>query len=47
MKKQPTENQQPDPPPPFFKSWNGWYALVLLNLAALILLVYAFTRYFQ
>ena len=33
--------------PPFFRSWNVWYALVLLTLATLILLFYLFTVKFQ
>jgi hypothetical protein len=34
-------------PPPFGRSWNVLYAVVLLNLALLILLFYAFTRAFS
>lgn len=33
--------------PPFGRSWNVLYAIVLLNLAVLILLFYAFTRAFS
>jgi len=32
---------------PFFKSWNGWYAFVILFLVLLIILFYAFTKYFS
>jgi hypothetical protein len=33
--------------PPIFSSWNYWYALVLLNLAAMITLFYLFTRWYE
>ncbi|MCH7973492.1 MAG: hypothetical protein IH949_06340 [Bacteroidetes bacterium] len=33
--------------PPFFKSWKGWYFLVLGNLAFLIILFYLFTKVFE
>jgi hypothetical protein len=33
-------------PPPFLHKWRNVYALVLAWLALLILLFYAFTRYF-
>lgn len=33
--------------PPFFKSWKGWYLLVVGNLIFLILLFYLFTRYYS
>jgi len=36
-----------DEPPPFGKSWNRLYALVLLNLAALIAAFWAFTHAFE
>jgi hypothetical protein len=32
--------------PPFFRSWKGMYWLVLGNLALMILLFYALTRYY-
>lgn len=34
-------------PPPFFSSWNKLYSLVFLNLVALIVLFYVFTKYFD
>lgn len=34
-------------PPPVFRSWSGWYALVLATLLALIALFYAFTKAFE
>jgi hypothetical protein len=34
-------------PPPFFKSWRGMYALLLVTLAILIILFYLFTIYFS
>jgi hypothetical protein len=34
-------------PPPIGGSWNVLYAIVLLNLALLIALFYAFTRAFS
>ena len=33
--------------PPVFKSWNRFYAAVLINLAVLIILFYTFTRLFE
>jgi hypothetical protein len=33
--------------PPFGRSWATLYALVLLNLALLVLLFYLFTRAFR
>jgi len=33
--------------PPIFSSWNRWYAVVLLNLAVLILLFFLFTKAFE
>lgn len=35
------------PPPPIGKSWPRLYAAVLINLAVLVALFYAFTRYFS
>jgi len=32
---------------PFFKSWTGWYMLVLLVLLGLIVLFYFITKRFQ
>ena len=34
-------------PPPFGRSWRTLYAVVLVNLAALTVLFYLFTRYFK
>ncbi|HZM14385.1 MAG TPA: hypothetical protein VFE28_00155 [Candidatus Krumholzibacteria bacterium] len=34
-------------PPPIGRSWNRLYAAVLVNLALLILLFYAFTKAFS
>ena len=34
-------------PPPFGRSWNFLYAIVIVNLALLILLFYAFTKAFS
>lgn len=31
---------------PLFKSWNGWYWLVILFLVALIIFFYFFTKMF-
>jgi len=33
--------------PPLFSSWNRLYAVVLLNLAVLIVLFYLFTKAFE
>ena len=33
-------------PPPVGGSWRNLYAVVLLNLAALVVLFYLFTRFF-
>lgn len=48
MKKEfnPPESQIEEPPP-VFQSWNGWYALVLATLLALMALFYAFTKAFE
>ena len=37
----------PDEPPPFLGSWKRVYTAVLLYLATLIALFYAFTRIFS
>jgi hypothetical protein len=42
-----TDERGGEEPPPFGGSWTVLYALVLLNLLALILLFYAFTRAFS
>lgn len=38
---------QLDPPPPIGKTWRRLYAAVLINLAVLILIFYAFTKAFE
>jgi hypothetical protein len=35
-----------EPPPPVGGSWRTLYAIVLANLAALVVLFYLFTRHF-
>jgi hypothetical protein len=39
--------EMPDEPPPFLDTWPRVYTVVLLYLAALIALFYAFTRFFS
>ena len=39
--------EMPDEPPPFFGTWPRVYTFVLVYLAALIVVFYAFTRYFS
>jgi hypothetical protein len=39
----PTEEE----PIPFFQSWKAWYAVVLLNLVALIVLFTILTKVFD
>lgn len=41
----PTRN--PAELPPFLNTWRKMYIAVLVHLALLILLFYAFTRYFE
>jgi hypothetical protein len=36
-----------DEKPPLFKTWKGWYSLVLGFLSFLIILFYIFTRIFE
>ncbi len=44
----PTERaQMPDEPPPFLGTWPRVYTAVLIYLAALIVVAYAFTRFFS
>ena len=45
QKSEKTEKDQEKPP--IFSSWNRWYAVVLLNLAVLIILFYLFTKAFD
>jgi len=47
MKKEISAQKSNKEPAPFFKSWNWWYALVLLNLAALIAIFYLITKTFE
>ena len=45
----PDQSQEPsrtDEAPPFGRSWRMLYAVVLINLAVLVLLFYLFTRAF-
>lgn len=39
--------EMPDEPPPFLGTWPRVYTVVLVYLAALIAVFYAFTRYFS
>jgi hypothetical protein len=39
--------QVPDEPPPFLRSWNRVYVLVVVYLIAVILLFYWFMRTFN
>ena len=43
----PRKERADEEPPPILGSWKRLYALVLLNLAALILLFWLFTRWFK
>lgn len=38
--------QQENDKAPFFKSWTGWYVLVLLFLVVLIIIFYFITKRF-
>jgi hypothetical protein len=42
-----TERAPREEPPPVGGSWRNLYAAVLLNLAALVVLFYLFTRAFR
>ena len=42
-----TDKHEEVEPPPFFKSWRGMYALLLVTLGVLIILFYLFTIYFS
>jgi hypothetical protein len=46
MKDETPTHSQTEEPPPIGGSWKTLYAVVLLNLAALVVLFYLFTRYF-
>ena len=41
------KHSQEEEPPPFGRSWRALYAVVLLNLAVLVVLFYLFTRAFR
>jgi hypothetical protein len=41
------DEPMPEPPPPILKSWTRLYAAVLLNLALLVAVFYAFTKVFS
>jgi len=44
---EPRQTPEDEEPPPFGGSWRVLYAVVVLNLAALIVLFYAFTNAFS
>ncbi len=44
-RKAPPRIDAPEAPPPLLGSWGRLYALVLAELAALVLLFYALTRW--
>jgi len=37
---------EPSENPPLFKSWRGWYILVLASLVMMIILFYIFSKAF-
>lgn len=39
--------QEAEEKPPYFKSWKGWYLLVIGNLIFLIILFYLFTIHYS
>lgn len=39
--------EKPNERPPVFKSWSGWYILVIGVLVILILLFNSFTKFFS
>ena len=41
-----TKHDTREEPPPILSTWKRLYGFVLLNLVILIVLFYAFTRYF-
>jgi hypothetical protein len=43
----PDPRDVPDDPPPFLGTWNRVYAAVLVYLAAIVALLYWFTRAWQ
>ncbi len=42
-----SENKFEEESPPLFKTWKGWYILVIVNLSVLILLFYLFKKFFE
>ncbi|MDX5422373.1 MAG: hypothetical protein LPK14_08980 [Hymenobacteraceae bacterium] len=44
---EPVDTEEEIEKPPFFKSWAGMYWLVLGNLAFLVLLFYAITKFYE
>ena len=42
-----SDEHRDEEPPPFGRSWATLYALVLANLAVLVVLCYLFTRAFR
>ena len=47
MRRRALDDEMPEPPPPILKSWPRLYAAVLINLALLVAVFYAFTRFFS
>jgi hypothetical protein len=45
--RKPQQHAAGEDPPPFGRSWKVLYAIVVLNLAVLILLFYIFTKAFS
>jgi hypothetical protein len=41
------KEEMPDAPPPFLRTWRRVYIAVLIYLALLIAVVYAFTKVFS
>jgi len=41
------EDHEPEEAPPVFKSWNGWYALLVGVLVSLVGLFYLFAKAFS
>ncbi|MGB3182028.1 MAG: hypothetical protein WBB45_11595 [Cyclobacteriaceae bacterium] len=46
-KDRPAGKGLPEEGPPLFRTWRGWYLLVLGNLVALVLIFYWLTQYFS
>ncbi|PTX18167.1 hypothetical protein C8N40_107206 [Pontibacter mucosus] len=47
MKNHPVDEEPPIEKPPFFKTWNGMYWLVLGNLAFTVVLFYIITKLYE